>query len=163
MRSTVGLWAIAAAAALTTAAPAAAQTELACADAAVEVVEDAFTPAFAIVRAGPNGLQIAVNSTRAGLGLGRQTKDFLLARACALAAAAGDNPRLRPDGTVDYTLIQHQEADCAAYKAIAEQASGGRNALNVIDRDVSVQSRGTYWDAGMGQPRNLSAEFCLGG
>lgn len=129
-------------------------------EAGVPVVDDGLIRAYALVRARGGAVEIAVNDAAAA-GLGRQTKAWLFERACILAARAGGDPATDPRGTVVFSLIDHQDADCEAFQRVAARDAGARNALSVIDRDVSAKARGSYWDDGMGELRSVAADDCL--
>lgn len=133
-------------------------------DNGVGAAADTYIQSFAVARqAVGGGVEIAVNEERAGVGLGRQTKEWLFARQCILAANAGASPQVDNLGLVQFSPIEHREADCAAFQRIVQLYNGQTNALSVIDRDILGAQRGTYWDQSLGQQRTISSEACLGG
>ena len=150
--------ALAFAAVAAAAAPASAQTPACLVDKDVTVVVDAYIPAFAVARPGPAGGMVAVNPER-GVGLGRETQDWLLERQCFLVKNV-QSPPTGPTGLLEFSPGEHKDADCAAYKRVSEANGGRGNVVRVIDRDVSAQARGTYWDVGMGELRPVSASSC---
>lgn len=159
-KSAIRAGAAALAAFLAASAPAAAQQ---CASGLeVRVVQDTLIQAYALARRGAGGDEIAVNDQTGGVGLGRQTLEWLFERQCVLLEIGGDTAVANAAGVLEFSLIQHQEADCMAFQRVADANDGRRNALTVIDRDVSAAARGSYWDASLGQLRNISSDYCLG-
>lgn len=129
----------------------------------VALSSDPLAPGYALARAAAGGgVEVVVNEERAGVGLGRQTKDWLIARQCFLAQSAGASPAAGAGGYIEFAPSLHEQADCHAYRTVVEGASNPRIALKVIDRDVSPKARGDYWDDGMGRGRrNISSDVCL--
>ena len=102
---------------------------------------------------------IVINPDR-GVGLGRETRGWLLERQCYLVATVGAQALLGPTGLYEYSPGEHEDADCAAYKRIVEANTGRGNTVRVIERDVSAPARGTYWDVGLGGFRPAAAADC---
>ena len=120
---------------------------------------DSFIPAYAVARPGPSGPIVVVNPDR-GVGLGTEALAWLLERQCFLVKNVGAAAPTGTTGLLEFSLGEHKDADCAAYKRVSD-AHGGRGAVvRVIDRDVSAQARGSYWDVGMGPLRPIAASSC---
>ncbi len=111
------------------------------------IVPDGYIPAYAITRPGPT---IFVNQNH-GAGLGRETQQWLIERQCYLAANYAASAAPSPDGVLEFSSGAHREADCVAYRRVVEAEGGRATVVRVIDRDISRQQRGDYWDIGMGE------------
>lgn len=146
-------------AAASVATPAAAQAPGCKVDTALTVVIDTFIPAVAVARPGPNGGMIAYNPDH-GLALGRETQEWLLERQCYLVSTAGSEARIGTTGLLEFSPGEHKDADCVAFQRVTEANGGRANVVRVIDRDVSQQARGTYWDVGMGDIRLVASKDC---
>ncbi|MEM9726489.1 MAG: hypothetical protein AAF909_13655, partial [Pseudomonadota bacterium] len=132
-RPRFAIWAAAAALLLGSgAAPSPAQAAGPYQCAAAATAPDDFLQGFALTRMAPGGgVEIAVNELRGGVGLRQETKFWLFERQCHLASLAGADPQTGRGGGVLYPLIQHRNADCAAFAALRKRYAGRPNARNV--------------------------------
>lgn len=121
------------------------------------IQQNGFIQAYAITAPGPI---IFVNENY-GARLGRETQAWLLERQCYLAANYAAQATPGVDGELEFSAGQHAEADCVAYRRVVEAESGRATVVRVIDRDVSRQQRGDYWDIGMGRDlRPIASADC---
>ncbi|MCI4664729.1 MAG: hypothetical protein MRY74_08405 [Neomegalonema sp.] len=140
--------------------PAAAETPTCLVDKDVTVIVDQFIPAFAVARPGPTGPVVVINPDR-GVGLGVETQAWLLERQCYLVKKVGADAPTGTNGLLEFSPGEHKDADCEAYKRVSEANGGRATVVRVIDRDVSAQARGTYWDFGMGvEVRPIASSSC---
>lgn len=142
--------------AMTATTPATAQEDFTCA--AAVVVPDQFLQGYAQTRVAPGGgLEIALNDARGGIGLGQQTKEWLFARQCHLAGLAGDAPEVGRGGGVIFSLLEHREADCAAFAELGAKYASQPTAMTVVTRDIESPD---FWDGTLGQFREVAPDAC---